>query len=162
SARAKLGDLPGAELALIEAIGLREGLHNRDPKDIDWLRDLEVIFVRYGHLKLVGGKPDVALAYLDEAARLHKELDERNGLQNWMPAFAGDIAKAETILGKERSLEVEASQAVIRANEEGERARSILLRRPRSDACWARTTASLNSLKAERTKAREEKVRETA
>jgi hypothetical protein len=40
SARAKLGDLPGAELALIEAIGLREGLHNRDPK-IEWLRDLD-------------------------------------------------------------------------------------------------------------------------
>ena len=40
SAQAKLGDIPGAELALIEAIGLREGLHNRDPKDIDWLRDL--------------------------------------------------------------------------------------------------------------------------
>jgi eukaryotic-like serine/threonine-protein kinase len=161
-AQAKLGDIPGAELALIEAIGLREGLRSRDPKDIDWLRDLEVIFARYGHLKLVGGKPDVALAYLDEAAQLHKELSERNGLQNWMPAFEGDIAKAEAIIGKERSLEVEGSKAAIRANEEGERARSILLRRPRSDACWARTTASLNSLNAERTKARQEKARESA
>jgi hypothetical protein len=91
SAQAKLGDIPGAELALIEAIGLREGLHNRDPKDIDWLRDLGVIFARYGHLKLVGSKPDVALAYLDEAAQLHKQLSERNGLQNWMPDFEDDI-----------------------------------------------------------------------
>jgi hypothetical protein len=118
--------------------------------------------VRYGHLKLVGGKPDVALAYLDEAAQLHKELSERNGLQNWMPALEGDIAKAEAIIGKERSLEVEGSKAAIRANEEGERVRSILLQRPRSDACWARTTASLNSLNAERTKARQEKAGESA
>src|SRR5262249_297317 len=132
------------------------------PKNIEWLRDLEVIFVRYGRLKLADGKPDVALAYLDEAARLHKELSERNGLQTWMPVFEGDIAEAEAILGKERSLEVEGSQAVIRANEEGVRARSILLQRPHSDACWARTSASLNSLNAERTRAREEKVRESA
>ena len=50
-----------------------------------------MIFARYGHLKLVGSKPDVALAYLDEAAQLHKEFSERNGLQNCMPDFEGDI-----------------------------------------------------------------------
>jgi tetratricopeptide (TPR) repeat protein len=145
-ARQALGDLDGAEVAFLEAVGLRRTLLNHDARNAVWLRDLYVILTRFGLLQLERHAYDLAFAYLGEAERHHGDLKVRKELQNWMPSYVAGFHRARIEIGGHEAVEILRSLDAFITRFEAPRLGSLLIRRPSAAECWPATIAGLQAL----------------